>query len=466
MIKTEEKAAFFLCNIIAAVFTAAISFSLFIFTPSDVPLLFIFFTISIFTVLLLLIKRRIFFKALVAIENRNLYCGETLIISMFLKRLRTCFSYEDFFAVIANVLEMKGGCSVLYVDCKNNYVLYNSPSRLASSESIAGILMYNFPLSWKSGVYYFNAEFGVQNTNKDAFGLLFAVGDYHFFLLGPSVAYYDIAVNHSLYKELCRFQTHAKIISDMGKIASLSHDWKKLADVQRFFLSDSVHTCKGLETASYFKPLVNVSGDYYSVIPVDEDKTLLLLGDVSGKGLASALVMGIALNTVKCAQNKSDIVSMVYSIDRAIKGMQLLDKYTVLFIGLIDVRKKTLSYVNASLADAMLFSNDNGTCTVKKLESNCCILGIIDLDDVQPIDMPLSTGDFLFLSTDGLSEVKNKEGIELADSPLFLESLKQNVTLSPDECLKASAALAQKYCSNKLCDDMTMLAVKIKGDEK
>ena len=87
-----------------------------------------------------------------------------------------------------------------------------------------------------------------------------------------------------------------------------------------------------LELASYFRPLVNVSGDYYTVLPLDEHKTLVMLGDVSGKGLAAALVMGLVLNTVKIMEDKEDLVSVIYSIDRAIKDMKLQDKYTVLFI--------------------------------------------------------------------------------------------------------------------------------------
>lgn len=466
MIKTEEKAAFLLCNVIAAVFTTVISFSLFFYHPADIPLLFIFLSAGLCNSIVLLLKRRILLKTVTKIENRNLNSGETLIITLFLKRLRNCYSYEDFFSVIADVLEMKGGCSVLYIDCKNNYILYNSSSRLASNTSVSGILMYNFPLSWESGVYFFNNEFGVQRTNKDAFGLLFAVNGYHFFLLGPSVAYYDVSIHCALYDELQRFQTHAKIISDMGKIAALSHGWKKLSEVQRSFLPAELPQGRGLECAAFFKPLVNVSGDYYSAFAVSNEKTLVLLGDVSGKGLASALIMGIALNTVNCAEDKADVVSLVYAIDKAIKEMRLMDKYTVLFIGLIDTGKKTLSYVNASLADAFLFSHTDGGCSVKHLSPNCCILGIVDLEAVAVSSVPISDGDFLFLASDGVSEVRNQKGVQLGESPLFLESLQQNVLCSPDGCLAKTAALAQEFCDNKLTDDMTMLAVKINGETK
>ena len=84
-----------------------------------------------------------------------------------------------------------------------------------------------------------------------------------------------------------------------------------------------------LSVAAYYRPLVNVSGDYYSVLPISPTKTLLMLGDVSGKGLAAALVMGLVMNTVKILGDKENLPAMIRAVDKAIKGMKLQDKYGV-----------------------------------------------------------------------------------------------------------------------------------------
>ena len=145
------------------------------------------------------------------------------------------------------------------------------------------------------------------------------------------------------------------IISNLTEITQLSREWAMLADVQKAFLPTVMPEVQRLELASYFRPLVNVSGDYYTVLPLDEHKTLVMLGDVSGKGLAAALVMGLVLNTVKIVQDKEDLVGLIYSIDRAIKNMKLQDKYTVLFIKSFLFRRNS---TKSSIATARKQRND------------------------------------------------------------------------------------------------------------
>ena len=121
-----------------------------------------------------------------------------------------------------------------------------------------------------------------------------------------------------------------------------------------------------LRLAAYFRPLVNVSGDYYTALPIDDHKTLLMLGDVSGKGLPAALIMGLVMNTVKIMENKEDLVSIVYAVDKAIKGMKLQDKYTVLFISVVDTQKMTIRYVNASMSDPRIITRSPDGYTIPR----------------------------------------------------------------------------------------------------
>ena len=70
------------------------------------------------------------------VRKETLESGETVILNEFINRLRFCYSLDDFYVVIGDVLEKQGDCSVLLVDRTKNYILYNSPNRTSTSETV------------------------------------------------------------------------------------------------------------------------------------------------------------------------------------------------------------------------------------------------------------------------------------------------------------------------------------------
>ncbi len=217
-----------------------------------------------------------------------------------------------------------------------------------------------------------------------------------------------------------------------------------------------------LKLAAYYRPLVNVSGDYYTVLPIDSSKTLLMLGDVSGKGLPAALIMGLVMNTVKIIEDKEDLIAMVRRVDKAIKDMHLQDKYTVLFLGIVDTERMRMTYVNASMSDPKVLSRAPDGYRIKELPSTASLVGIIDIDDVRVAEMRLFRGDMILLATDGVSEVMDDNGIELGDTEIFKETLQTSASKYPQLFIDDIVNLIMKYNGDKrLHDDVTMLVAKV-----
>lgn len=218
----------------------------------------------------------------------------------------------------------------------------------------------------------------------------------------------------------------------------------------------------GLSVAAYFRPLVNVSGDYYTVLPISKTKTLLMLGDVSGKGLAAALVMGLVMNTVKILENKDNLPGMIKAVDKAIKGMKLQDKYTVLFLGIVDTEKMTIRYVNASMSDPLIITRSPDGYRIKPLTSNCSLVGIIDLPEVEVAEQRLFRGDVILMASDGVSEVMDDSGEELGNTELYQNTIKASAVKSPKEFIDDVVNLVMTYNGGKkLRDDVTMMVAKV-----
>lgn len=398
------------------------------------------------------------------LEKTTMRSGATAFLTEFTEKLRLCYSSEDFYNLIAHVLEEKADCSVLYVNRETNYVLYNSPNRLTSDQALMEQLTRNYPLDWGDGTFFLGENFGIVSGHKHSRGFFMACNSHHLYVFCRYTQSFDLEIFPKLFEELGRFQLRSQTISSLSEISELSKEWEQLAETQRSFLPQKMAKTDRLSLAAYFRPLINVSGDYYSVLKIDEHKTLVMLGDVSGKGLAAALVMGLVMNTVKIKENKEDLVDMIYAIDKAIKGMRLQDKYTVLFLGIIDTQKMTIRYVNASMSDPIIVTRSPDGYRIKSLASNCSILGIIPVEDIEVSEQRLFSGDLIMMASDGVSEVMNVDKVELGDTKLFTDTIKKSASKEPKEFIDDIVNLVFSYnADSKLHDDLTMLVAKIQG---
>lgn len=450
--------------LIAAILLLFLAFSIFI-MPEDKDdfslaaaivapsLIFLFFYFAAF---------RIFEKVDGALQKKIFDIGPTKYMKRFIAKLQFCYSQTDFYAVIAETLEYEAECSVFYIDAEKNYVLYNSQTTFAVSPKVRQTLEYNFPSDWKDGIYLLDEELGVASNPKNARGFFIASKQKHFFVFCRYAKLFDESIYDDIFKEFQQFQSREETIASLSEISNLTIQWQQLADTQHSFLPNGMPTIKKMTLASYYKPLVNVSGDYYTVVPIDENKTLLLLGDVSGKGLAAALIMGLVVNTVKITKNKEDLPSMILQIDKAIKAMKLQDKYTVLVIAIVDTKKMSITYVNASMADPIVLSKGPEGYRSKPLSSNANLVGIIDMGDIEVAEKKLYHGDMILMASDGISEVMNRKGEELGESDIFKTTLEKSAEKQPKEFIDDVVDLITDFSGNaKLHDDVTMLVAKV-----
>ncbi|MBR1536267.1 MAG: SpoIIE family protein phosphatase [Treponema sp.] len=406
----------------------------------------------------------VFENARSRIEKKSMETGATAILTKFIERLRFCYSLEDFNNAVSEILELDADCSVLYVDRNANYVLYNSPNKITNDPKILTKLEQNYDAAWHDPINFLSDTMGLCPNQKKARGFFFASDGEHLYIFNRYTYLFDTEIYRQLYEEFVRFQNRSRIISSLSEISELSTEWQQLADAQVSFLPRKMPEIKNLKLAAYFRPLINVSGDYYTVLPIDEHKTLLMLGDVSGKGLAAALVMGLVINTVKIKENKEDLVGMIISVDAAIKGMHLQDKYTVLFIGIVDTEKMKITYVNASMSDPIVVTRSPEGYRIKSLSSNCSVVGIIPIDesDVQVSEQRLFSGDLIMMASDGVSEVMNEDKVELGDTELFTNTIKASASKEPQEFVNDIVNLVLSYnADTRLHDDLTMLVAKV-----
>ncbi|MBN1519190.1 MAG: SpoIIE family protein phosphatase [Spirochaetales bacterium] len=408
-----------------------------------------------------MVRRAIVKRWDAALLKRAMSRGATRLLSDFTERVRTCFTMPELVNAIRDDLEKKLDASVILIKSNTWEPVYTSPATLTSDPGLLAILKRNFR-ELSEGMGFMDDRFSLTVRMEASRGFFVFCKGYYLFVFSRSCAEVDHDAFRVLYGELLIFFDRVLTVARLFQIAALSKEWRLIAETQKTFLPQKLPEHPKLELSAYFRPLVNVSGDFYDAIQLDDDRFLLVMGDVSGKGLAAALIMGIALNTIRAAQNKADLQNIIRNCHNAIREMGFDDKYIVLFLGLADLKKHTLRYVNAAMPDQFLVVRTVKGPVVRRLESNTSIVGLTPLDSVEVEEIELRTDDVVILSTDGLLELDDQDGRPLDGSPEFQRILTDAAGHSAEDLVDSLATLGETYVGDKqLRDDITILVGKV-----
>lgn len=416
--------------------------------------------ISVFFVAFTL-RRYLFSRVDDRMYKRVFAKGTTRLMARFTERIRTCFTMPEFVAAIREDLEKALDASVVLIKSNTWDAVYTSPSTLASDPALIVQLKKNFR-ELSEGIGFMDERYNLTVSKTGVRGLFIFCKGYYIFIFSRACAFVDPDAYRILHGEILIFFDRVLTVARLFQIAALSKEWRLIAETQKTFLPARLPEHPKLSLAAYFRPLVNVSGDFYDALVIDEDRTLLVMGDVSGKGLGAALVMGIAINTIRASADKSDLPALIRKVDNAIREMGFDDKYTVLFLGIADVKKNTLSYINAALPEQFMVVKTVRGTAVKRLESNQGIVGLVPLGEIEVEHVELRTDDVIILSTDGLTELENGEGVALDNSPEFARILGEAHDMDAETLVDRLATLGESYAGDRaLRDDITILVAKV-----
>jgi len=102
-----------------------------------------------------------------------------------------------------------------------------------------------------------------------------------------------------------------------------------------------------------------------------------------------------------------DLETFIFALNQTVLRVTKSDKFITFFIGEIDLRVKTLKYINAGHYPPVLYQND----TIKRLDSGCTVIGMFDkLPEIKEEIVELSEGATVMCFTDGLADLTNEEG--------------------------------------------------------
>lgn len=236
---------------------------------------------------------------------------------------------------------------------------------------------------------------------------------------------------------------------------ALEHDMGLAARIQWALLPPQDLEVDGWEVHHRYMPAGPVGGDYIDVVPRRDDGALyLLLGDVSGKGIAASMFMA-RLNGLfrTLIQSAHPIVHMVDEANRLFQESKVSSHYATLVCGRASADGQ-LEICNAGHCRPLLLRGGS----VSVVEATGFPVGLLP-GAYDSRCARLDPGDILFLYTDGLSEARSPSGDELGDRRIA-EVIEQSAGLSA-RAIVASVLrrLSQFQEGTPRSDDLTVMAV-------
>lgn len=235
------------------------------------------------------------------------------------------------------------------------------------------------------------------------------------------------------------------------------------ANIQMGMLPDKYPDRPEFDLCASIDPAKEVGGDFYDYFMIDDDHLALVIADVSGKGLSSALFMVIARTLIKnqTEQGLQDPAEIFNTVNRKLMEGNRAHLFVTAWLGILELSTGRLRYVNAGHKPPVL-RKDGGPFRIEK-DVHGVVLAASKKMTYKSREFILKPGDALFIYTDGVTEAKN-ETQDLAGEEPMLKALNKAPDADP-ETLVASVEeeMADFVQNTPQFDDTTMLCLKYKG---
>jgi len=231
------------------------------------------------------------------------------------------------------------------------------------------------------------------------------------------------------------------------------------ASIQQRIIPKELSKIEGYEIAGINIPSKEVGGDYYDLIKLNNGKVAVIIADVTGKGIAAALLVN-TLNASLYSYLEFDLplTDIADRLNKLIYRSTPSDRFITFFMSVLDPTTGELEVVNAG-HNPILLLRENGT--LEKIEAGGIGLGMLDFGiPYTGQKLKLEKEDKLFLYTDGIPEAMNPDEEEYSDERMF-EFFKNNSGLSPEEFIDAIVKDVKVHVGTAdQSDDITCLILK------
>lgn len=188
----------------------------------------------------------------------------------------------------------------------------------------------------------------------------------------------------------------------------LKREIQLASEVQQMLIPESFPCCEEYALSKIYKPHFNIGGDYIDFISFDKHRFAFCIADISGKGVAAALLMANFQAIIQTfIYQYRDLETFIFALNQAVYRITKADKYITFFIAEIDIRKMELKYINAGHYPPVLINGGK----LRRLEEGTTVIGAFEkLPEIKEEIISINKDALILSFTDGLADLRNENG--------------------------------------------------------
>ena len=210
---------------------------------------------------------------------------------------------------------------------------------------------------------------------------------------------------------------------------------------------------------------LDVGGDYYDFLELNDEKFGIAIGDISGKGIGASLMMASLQASLRgqSLHYKEDLAGLITQINSLLYDASTSNRFATFFYAQYDSKTQNLIYVTAGHDPPYLLRKNGDELEIIKLDKGGAVVGMLPpmLVNYEQGEIKLQKGDLIFSSTDGITEAMNPNDEEWGEENMLAE-LKKVYGKPAKKIAEHILQKADEFASGaKQHDDMTLIVIRI-----
>ena len=241
---------------------------------------------------------------------------------------------------------------------------------------------------------------------------------------------------------------------------SLKKEIELASNVQQMLIPDQLPNNDRYEISTIYKPHFNVGGDYLDYIKFEEDRFVFCIADISGKGVAAALLMANFQAMIQSLiYQYRDLETFVFALNQTVLRVTKSDKFITFFVAEINLKDNIMKYINAGHFPPILYRNGK----LRRLDKGCTVIGMFEkLPKIEEEIVPIGPGSLLLAYTDGLAELRNDKGDFFEETKIESFVKKHGKSYAGDFNTKLLETIESFKSEGDFPDDIAVITCSIK----
>ncbi len=219
----------------------------------------------------------------------------------------------------------------------------------------------------------------------------------------------------------------------------------------------------GYEIAAACTSQHEVGGDLCEVLPLDDHRAIVAVGDACGNSVPAALVMAAVRGTIRGIHGLAGSEPLcppeaVALVNRVLCEVSPPHQFMSLFFGLVDTENMMLTYTNAGHPGPLRFRGES----FEECGSHGLLLGILPDTEYGHETVRLHSGELLVAYSDGVTEVMRKGGRQMFRRDGLAEAVRERRHLPVDDVLTGIWEDVDRFGGGGVADDRTLLVLRVK----